>query len=96
MSDTEPSMLIPPGIQRLIAILRREVEGREVEGRPPQNRDLDQAANLLESAIDLPPQPHKMVCPACGMTRYLPDGWQDILGSTTIKCVADDRVMVER
>jgi hypothetical protein len=91
MSDTEPSMLIPPGIQRLIAILRREVEGR-----PPQNRDLDQAANLLESAIDLPPQPHKMVCPACGMTRYLPDGWQDMLGSTTIKCVADDRVMVER
>jgi hypothetical protein len=93
MSDTEPSMLIPPGIQRLIAILRREVEGR-----PPQNRDLDQAANLLEAAtvIDLPPQPHKMVCPVCGMVRYLPDGWQEMMGSPTIKCVADDRVMVER
>jgi hypothetical protein len=37
-----------------------------------------------------------MVCPVCGMVRYLPDGWQEMMGSPTIKCVADDRVMVER
>jgi hypothetical protein len=45
--------------------------------------------------IVLPPHPHKLVCPTCGLTRHLPEGWQVMLGSETLTCVADQVVMVE-
>ena len=45
--------------------------------------------------IVLPPQPHKMVCPVCGLTRHLPEGWQEMVDSDTIRCVTDGVDMVE-
>lgn len=45
--------------------------------------------------IVLPPQPHKLVCPVCNLTRTLPDGWQQILGSETLMCTQDQVPMVE-
>jgi len=48
-----------------------------------------------DAIIELTPYPHKMVCPECGLTRHLPDGWQKMLNSETIKCRKDDAVMVE-
>jgi hypothetical protein len=50
---------------------------------------------MSDEAIILPPHPHKMVCPKCGLTRYLPEGWQELMGSTTIKCRRDNIEMVE-
>jgi hypothetical protein len=47
------------------------------------------------SDIELPPHPHKMVCPVCDLTRYLPDGWQQMLHSETIQCTQDGVDMVE-
>jgi len=44
--------------------------------------------------IILPPQPVTLVCPGCGLTRHLPDNWQEITGSTTMVCVACDRSML--
>ena len=46
------------------------------------------------SDIVLTPHPHKMVCPVCGLTRYLPDGWQVMLGSDTLTCTLDQVALV--
>jgi len=45
--------------------------------------------------IVLSPHPHKLVCPTCGLTRYLPDGWQQMLNSETLTCTTDNVAMVE-
>jgi hypothetical protein len=45
--------------------------------------------------IELPRHPHKLVCPVCGLTRYLPDGWQEMLRSDVLRCTADGVVMEE-
>lgn len=47
------------------------------------------------SDIVLPPHPHKMVCPVCGLSRRLPDGWQAMLSSDTLTCTTDQVAMVE-
>ena len=50
---------------------------------------------VSDDYIELTPHPHKMVCPKCKLTRYLPDGWQELLKSDTIKCRKDNVEMVE-
>jgi hypothetical protein len=45
--------------------------------------------------IVLPPHPHKLVCPVCGLTRHMPDGWRAMLRSEILTCTTDDVVMVE-
>ena len=50
---------------------------------------------MSEADIVVPRHPHKMVCPGCGMARYLPDGWQEMLRSETLSCVPCHLVMVE-
>lgn len=40
--------------------------------------------------------PHKLVCPKCGLTRHLPDGWQEMVGADSLTCAVDRTVMVER
>lgn len=49
----------------------------------------------VSADIVLPRHPHTLVCPVCGLTRHLPDGWQEMLGSETMTCVADRVEMVE-
>ena len=50
---------------------------------------------MSDPDIVLNPHPHKLVCPVCGLTRHLPDGWQQMLNSETLTCVTDNVVMVE-
>lgn len=50
---------------------------------------------FISADIVLPRHPHTLVCPVCGLTRHLPDGWQAMLGSETLTCTTDQVEMVE-